>query len=446
MAKGVGTVETQFLTFGSADDPFVTADGSALPSVTLAYETYGQLNADRSNAILLFHALSGSQHAAGTNQAVPGTDHRWTEEMHLGWWDSFIGPGRALDTGKYFIICANYLGGCYGSTGPCSIDPATQNPYGGNFPRVTVRDIVRSQLPLLEKLGIEKLHAVVGTSLGGMMSLDLAVHWPERVTNVITIGTGLRSHGLQQMHNLEQIIAITRDPDFRGGDYYGTPGPLHGLALARMISHKTFLYADVIEERARVDIVQPETDLPWYEISSVLESYMLYQGQKFVKRFDPNSYLRIIDAWQQFDLYKEPALPRLHHRQRLLLLSRLSDRDLLRAEKSRCLAPAPHRPFGERPRQLSPRAEALHPALGLRAKPLRDSLQRLRPPGDESNNGRRRHRRQIVCCSARVFRTNLTTNRIAAKTNPQASPTHIPAAPWPRPKASQLPSGSAMNQ
>lgn len=305
MAKIVGEVETKFLTFGNADEPFVTASGDTLPGITLAYETYGELNAARSNAILLFHALSGSQHAAGTNKAVPGLDGRWNEEMYPGWWDGFIGPGRALDTTKYFVICANYLGGCYGTSGPASVDPATGQAYGAKFPRVTVHDIVRSQLPLLDHLGIEKLHAVIGTSLGGMMALDLAVHFPGRVTNVITIGTGLRSHGLQQMHNLEQIIAITRDPDFRGGDYYGTPGPLHGLALARMISHKTFLYADVIEERARVDIVQPATDLPWYRISRVLESYMLYQGQKFVKRFDANSYLRIIDAWQQFDLYAD---------------------------------------------------------------------------------------------------------------------------------------------
>ena len=305
MSKGIGKVATRFHTFGSADNPFVTAGGDALPGVTIAYETYGELNADRSNAVVLFHALSGSQHAAGSNSDVRGLDGRWTEELHTGWWDGFIGPGRALDTNKYFIICANYLGGCYGSTGPCSLNPATGKIYAGDFPRVTVHDIVRSQLPVLESLGIEKLHAVVGTSLGGMMALDFAVRWPDRVTNVITIGTGIRSHGLQQMHNLEQIIAITRDPDFRGGDYYGTPGPVHGLALARMISHKTFLYADVIEERARVDIVRPETDLPWYDISSSLESYMLYQGQKFVRRFDANSYLRIIDAWQQFDLYKD---------------------------------------------------------------------------------------------------------------------------------------------
>lgn len=324
MSKGVGSVETQFLTFGSADEPFVTADGGVLPSVTIAYETYGKLNADRSNAILLFHALSGAQHAAGTNKSVPGTEDRWTEEMHTGWWDSFIGHGRALDTDKFFIICANYLGSCYGSTGPASTNPATGKPYGSSFPRVTVHDIVRSQLPILEKHGIEKLHAVVGASLGGMCALDFAFHFPERVANVIPIATGLRSHGLQQMHNLEQIIAITRDPAFGSGDYYGTPGPVHGLALARMISHKTFFYADAIEERAKVAIVQPETDIPWYRISSVLESYMLYQGQKFVRRFDANSYLRIIDAWQQFDLFKDAKTSGAHP-----LFSRCRDQQYL---------------------------------------------------------------------------------------------------------------------
>jgi homoserine O-acetyltransferase len=324
MSQGVGTVETKFLTFGSAGEPFVTADGGALPSVTIAYETYGKLNADRSNAILLFHALSGAQHAAGTNRSVPGTDDRWTEEMHTGWWDSFIGHGRALDTDKFFIICANYLGSCYGSTGPASTNPATGKPYGSSFPRVTVHDIVRSQLPILETHGIEKLHAVVGASLGGMCALDFAFHFPERVTNVIPIATGLRSHGLQQMHNLEQIIAITRDPAFGSGDYYGTTGPVHGLALARMISHKTFFYADAIEERAKVAIVQPETDIPWYRISSVLESYMLYQGQKFVRRFDANSYLRIIDAWQQFDLFKDAKSSGAHP-----LFSRCRDQQYL---------------------------------------------------------------------------------------------------------------------
>lgn len=324
MSQGVGTVETKFLTFGSAGEPFVTADGGALPSVTIAYETYGKLNADRSNAILLFHALSGAQHAAGTNKSVPGTDDRWTEEMHTGWWDSFIGHGRALDTDKFFIICANYLGSCYGSTGPASTNPATGKPYGSSFPRVTVHDIVRSQLPILETHGIEKLHAVVGASLGGMCALDFAFHFPERVTNVIPIATGLRSHGLQQMHNLEQIIAITRDPAFGSGDYYGTTGPVHGLALARMISHKTFFYADAIEERAKVAIVQPETDIPWYRISSVLESYMLYQGQKFVRRFDANSYLRIIDAWQQFDLFKDAKTSGAHP-----LFSRCRDQQYL---------------------------------------------------------------------------------------------------------------------
>ena len=320
-AESVGVVTATLLHF---DRPLPLASGQTLPAYELAVETYGRLNADRSNAILLFHALSGAQHAAGTNKSVPGTDDRWTEEMHTGWWDSFIGHGRALDTDKFFIICANYLGSCYGSTGPASTNPATGKPYGSSFPRVTVHDIVRSQLPILETHGIEKLHAVVGASLGGMCALDFAFHFPERVTNVIPIATGLRSHGLQQMHNLEQIIAITRDPAFGSGDYYGTTGPVHGLALARMISHKTFFYADAIEERAKVAIVQPETDIPWYRISSVLESYMLYQGQKFVRRFDANSYLRIIDAWQQFDLFKDAKSSGAHP-----LFSRCRDQQYL---------------------------------------------------------------------------------------------------------------------
>ncbi len=307
MSRGVGTVSTRFFSYGSEKEPFVFASGEKLGPVTLAYESYGQLNADRSNAILLFHAFSGSQHAAGWNPEVPGVGERWTEECRTGWWDAFIGPGRALDTDRYFVLCVNYLGGCYGSTGPSSLDPATGCPYGSRFPRVHIHDLVESQIPLLDHLGIRRLHATIGSSLGGMLALDLAFHHPDRVRIVIPIATGLRSHGLQQMHNLEQIIAITRDPEFRGGDYYEGPGPVHGLALARMISHKTFFWADTIEERARVDIVQPEIDLPWYGVSSVLESYMIYQGQKFVKRFDANSYLRIVDAWQQFDLNEDAA-------------------------------------------------------------------------------------------------------------------------------------------
>ena len=170
--------------------PFVLRTEESLPEFTLAYETYGTLNEDASNAILLFHALTGSQHAAGLNTSVAGVGDRWTSECHVGWWDLFIGPRRALDTDKYFVICANFLGGCYGSTGPSSINPLTGKTYGGKFPTLRFADIVDAQLLLVDHLGITKLHAVVGSSVGGIMALSLATRYPDRVKNIISIGSG----------------------------------------------------------------------------------------------------------------------------------------------------------------------------------------------------------------------------------------------------------------
>ena len=153
MAKGIGETQTSFLNVGSPEEPFVFSSGAKLPGITVAYETYGKLNARKNNAILLFHALSGSQHAAGVTKAVPGTDARWTEDCQMGWWDLFIGPGKALDTNRYFVICANYLGGCYGSSGPASINPKTGQPYGSKFPAVSTSDVVRSQLAAAGRSG-----------------------------------------------------------------------------------------------------------------------------------------------------------------------------------------------------------------------------------------------------------------------------------------------------
>jgi len=178
-------VTTKFFHTGSAAEPFVFSTGERLPGITVAYETYGKLNASKSNAILLFHALSGSQHAAGVNTSVEGVGERWTEDCHHGWWDLFIGPDKALDTKRYFIICANYLGGCYGSSGPLSINPETGKPYGRDFPAVRTCDVVASQLALLDSLGIEKLHAVIGASVGGLLAVNLATLHPERVKLVI---------------------------------------------------------------------------------------------------------------------------------------------------------------------------------------------------------------------------------------------------------------------
>ncbi len=301
--ESIGRVETEFYHHRGA--PFRLRCGSELTEFTLAYETYGTLNADRSNAILLFHAMTGSQHAAGINDSVPGLAKRWTKELHEGWWDAFIGPGKALDTTRFFVICANYLGGCYGSTGPASLNPETGKEWGASFPALRISDIVDSQVLLLDHLDIRRLHAVVGASIGGFLSLSLATRYPERVRQVISISTGIKTTSLQRIMNFEQITAIESDPNFHGGDYYqGTP-PTSGLALARRIAHKTFISLDALLLRAREEVINEAPPYGWYSLNSPVESYMLHQGEKFIRRFDANSYLRILDAWQWLDLLAE---------------------------------------------------------------------------------------------------------------------------------------------
>jgi len=303
----VGSVQTRFFTFGGLDDPLVLRSGETLDEVTVAYETYGALSEDRDNAVLVFHALTGSQHAAGINREVPGAESRWTDECVLGWWDPFIGPGKAIDTDRFFVVCANLLGGCYGSTGPTSTDPATGRSYGGSFPSVAFCDMVDVQVRLLEHLGIDRLHAVMGGSIGGVMCLSLATRYPDLVDNVIPIAAGLRTTALQKIHNFEQIVAIESDPAFGGGDYSQDNAPVDGLALARMIGHKTFVALGAMEERARHKVIDHEGPGS-YSVDTPLESYMWHQGRKFVERFDANSYLRIIEAWQTFDLVSEAGV------------------------------------------------------------------------------------------------------------------------------------------
>lgn len=304
--SSLGEVKTRFFTFGSRRDPFVFRTGEKLDSVTLAYETYGELSGNADNAILVFHALSGSQHAAGINRSVPAAGKLWTDELYLGWWDDFIGPGKAIDTRKFFVVCANYVGGCYGSSGPISNHPRTGKPYGRSFPTVMIGDIVDSQVRLLDHFGIKKLHAVIGGSLGGMAAINFAVRYPDRVDRVIPVASGMSTSILQRIYNYEQICAIEEDKFFSGGNYYGGKHPDRGLALARMISHKTFVSLDMMERRARKEVVRPEEDKDkWYWLSHPVESYLRKQGLKFVKRFDANTYLRIIDAWQRYDLLKD---------------------------------------------------------------------------------------------------------------------------------------------
>jgi homoserine O-acetyltransferase len=290
--------QTRFLEIGS---PFPLRDGGSLPQVRIAYETWGELNADRSNAILVCHALSGSHHAAGRNPSIEGVGPLWQEELHAGWWEDMIGPGKAIDTNKHFVICANYLGGCYGSTGPGSINPETGGHWGSSFPAVTATDQVNALALLLDELGIGTLHAVVGPSVGGLVALTFATRLPERVRNVIAIASGFKTTVLNRLILFEQILAIENDPHFNGGDYYEGEAPTYGLALARMISHKTFVHLNSIERRARKDVVQPDDVLAWYKVRDQFQSYMLHQGKKFVQRFDANTYLRIIDLWSRFD-------------------------------------------------------------------------------------------------------------------------------------------------
>jgi homoserine O-acetyltransferase/O-succinyltransferase len=331
MTRSIGKVRTQFFEFNNPKKPLRLRVGGALDHFVLAYEMYGRMNADKSNVILLFHAMTGSQHAAGMNARVPGVDGRWTDEIHLGWWDGFIGPGKALDTRKFCVLCVNYLGGCYGSTGPASFNPKTGRRWGSTFPVLRMSDIVDSQMRLLDALGVRQLHAAMGASIGGFLCLLTATRYPDRVRIVVPIGTGVETTIYQRILNFEQITAIEGDPAFRGGDYYDGPRPNVGMALARRIAHKTFVSLEALRERARGEVVSHKPPYGWYEMNHPVESYMHHQGDKFVQRFDANTYLRITDAWQWFDLVEEagaadfPALFDRCREQEFLVFSMDSD-------------------------------------------------------------------------------------------------------------------------
>lgn len=310
--RDIGKTQTRFFEFKDRKNPLRLRVGGELDRFTLAYETYGRMTADKSNVILVFHAMTGSQHAAGHNADVPGLDGRWTEEVHAGWWDGFIGPGKALDTRIFCVICVNYLGGCYGSTGPASSNPKTGKVWGPAFPVLRMSDIVDSQVRLLDELGVRRLHAVIGASIGGFLCLLLAAKYPDRVRIVVPIGTGTETTIYSRITNFEQVTAIESDPNFKGGGYYHGPHPDTGLALARRIAHKMFVSQDMLRERARGEVVSHKPPHGWYEMNHPVESYMYHQGLKFVRRFDANTYLRILDAWQWFDLAAEAGVNDLH--------------------------------------------------------------------------------------------------------------------------------------
>ncbi len=289
-------IRTQIFRIGD----FTFDTGETLPGIELAYETYGQLNADKSNAILLFHALTGSHHAHGYNDNLPEAGTFWQPENYEGWWDRMLGPGKPLDTEKYFIICINYLGSCYGSSGPTTLAPDGE-PWGSRFPLVNANDQARAQIQVMDYFGIERF-SMVAPSLGGMLSLSLAAFYPERIKNIIIIGAGYKPSIEHKLDGFEQILAVELDPDYKEGRYPLSHPPRRGLALARMISHKLFVYQRGLEKRARKGICDRKGMLTWYTPQRNTESYMLHQGTKFAKRFDANAYIRIINMWAGYDL------------------------------------------------------------------------------------------------------------------------------------------------
>jgi homoserine O-acetyltransferase len=312
-ARSVGTVETEFL---DLPNPVPLDCGRELHPVRVAYETNGTLAPNRDNVILVCHALSGDAHAAGfspeaiaqsTRDGFGADDRDGTAGKGLGWWDGMIGPGKAFDTDHYFVVSTNLLGGCRGTTGPSSLDPATGRPYGSDFPVITVADMVRTERAFLDELGIERLAAVAGGSLGGMQAFAWAILYPEQIDAVVAIASTHALHPQGMAWNAIAREAIMRDPAWRDGDYYDTEGvPNAGMGVARMIGHVTYLSAAGLGEKfgrrlqSGDDINYTVTE-PEFEI----ESYLRYQADSFVRRFDANTYLYTSRALTYFDLARQ---------------------------------------------------------------------------------------------------------------------------------------------
>ncbi len=292
-SSSVGLVRPQTLTFAERQ-PFQLESGATLSPVTLAYETYGQLNAQRSNAILICHALSGGAHAAGYHSA---------EDAQPGWWDDCIGPGKAFDTNHFFVICSNVLGSCYGSSGPASVDSATGKPYGLHFPVVTIGDMVHAQVHLLDHLGIERLLCVAGGSMGGMQVLEWATHHPQRVRAAIPIATTARHSPMLIAFSEVGRQAIYADPAWNGGDYYdNSHKPDAGLAVARMVGHITYLSEESMHQKFGRRLQGREQYGYEFRAEFEIETYLKYNSDKFTRRFDANSYLYVTKALDYFDL------------------------------------------------------------------------------------------------------------------------------------------------
>lgn len=294
--RSVGIVETKSFSFAAPPHPMVLEGGTHLGPISIAYETYGTLTPDRSNAILVLHALSGDAHAAGYHRS---------EDQKPGWWDIMIGPGKGIDTEKYFVICSNILGSCMGSTGPRSLEPATGRPYGKNFPIVTIGDMVRAQKALIDHLGVDRILAVIGGSIGGMQVLEWTVRYPDMVYAAVPLATTTRHSALAIAFNEVARQAIMADPNWNNGSYYDGPQPDMGLAVARMIGHITYL-SDAAMRHKFGRRLQDKNDFSFnFDADFQIESYLRYQGTKFVERFDANSFLYITKAADYFDLERQ---------------------------------------------------------------------------------------------------------------------------------------------
>jgi len=295
-----GVVEKLFYTFAEPPQQMVLESGARLGPITIAYETWGRLSKNRDNTILVAHAFSGDSHAAGYYADDPA-------DAKPGWWDSLIGPGKGLDTSKYFVICANILGGCMGTTGPSSINPETGTPYGLDFPMMTIGDIIDTQKALLDYLDIPSLHSVIGGSVGGMQVLEWCVRYPEYVRSAIPVATTMRHSALAIAFNEVARQAIMGDPCWNRGNYYDKTPPDLGLAVARMIGHVTYLSDEAMRRKFGRQLQNKEHFSFGFDADFQVESYLRYQGSKFVKRFDANSVLYITKASDYFDLVDREA-------------------------------------------------------------------------------------------------------------------------------------------
>lgn len=291
--NSVGIVSTQTIRAIEADTPLELQSGKTLAPIDVAYETYGQINQQRDNVILICHALSGNAHVAGLNHP---------DDEKPGWWDIMIGPGKYIDTNKYYVICSNFLGGCSGTTGPSSINPETGKPYGIDFPIFTIADMVSVQKAWLDKLGIKKILSVIGGSMGGMQVLQWTISYPEMVDSAMIIASTSRLSAQSIAFDAVGRNAILEDGNFNDGQYHDQKGPAHGLSIARMIGHITYLSEESMRQKFGREL--QKADKYSYDLSSefAVESYLDHQGQTFIERFDANSYLYITKAMDYFDL------------------------------------------------------------------------------------------------------------------------------------------------